>query len=332
MKNVSEINIFAGSSGKVFAERMCSYLGIDLKPSEVVIFAEGNTYVKIGEHVRGKEIFLIQPIALDANNELVELLFWLDAFKRSGAGYVTAVIPYFSYAKGDKKDEPRVSIRARVCAESIELAGADRVIMMDLHAPQIQGFFKKPVDHLASRPLLTEYIKSLQIENGVVVAPDSGFAKSARKFAEHLGLPVAIGDKARKGGHHEDAEVLELIGNVKGKNAIVVDDFSITGGTLADLGKFIKNKGARKVYACLSHMPLSEKGVKRLEESPYELIISTDSIYNKRVIKSDKFRCISVAPLFAEAVSRLHNCSSLNDLFDKVSSKLFSASIHCEDV
>ncbi len=323
---MGKIMIFAGSSGKDFALRMCRYLKLELCATEVIHFSEGNTYVKIGEHVRGEEVYLVQPIGLKANDELVEILFWMDAFKRSGASYVTAVIPYFSYAKGDKKDEPRVSIRARVCAECIELAGADRVITMDLHAPQIQGFFKKPVDHLYARPLLAEFIRSLGIGDSVIVSPDSGFAKDARRFARCLDLPVAIGDKTRK-CHDENAELLEVVGDVSGRNAIIVDDFCISGGTIVELAGLLRKRGAKRILACLSHIPLSEKGVAQIERSEIELVVTTDSIPNARVNGSKKFRIISVAPLFAEAVRRMQERQSVSALFESVSPEIFRAAL-----
>jgi len=305
---------------------MCKYLGLKLGLTEVINFSDGNTYVKIGEHVRGKEIYLVQPIGQNANNEFVELLFWMDAFKRSGANYVTAVVPYFSYAKGDKKDEPRVSIRARVCAECMELAGADRVITMDLHAAQIQGFFKKPVDHLYARPLLSEYLKTIISKNSVVVSPDAGYAKMARKYAELLELPVAIGDKIRR-GHDENAEMLELIGDVSGKDAIIIDDFSISGGTVVNLSQLLKKRGAKKIIACFSHLPLSEKGVESIEKSEIDLVISTDSVNNYRVKKLKKVKIISVAPLFAEAVKRMQMRESISELFDGVSEEILKAAM-----
>ncbi len=322
----SEINIFAGSSGKVFAGRMCKYLGVPMGKTETIIFSEGNTYVKIGDHVRGKEVYLVQPIGQDANNDFVELLFWMDAFKRSGTSYVTAIIPYFSYAKGDKKDEPRVSIRARVCAECIELAGADRVIIMDLHSAQIQGFFKIPVDHLFALPIFIRYLKKIISKNSVVVSPDAGFAKSARKFAAKLELPVAIGDKARF-GHDEKAEMLELIGDVAGKDAIILDDFSISGRTIVNLSKLLKKRGANKIIACLSHLPLSNKGIKAIEQSEISLVISTDSLDNRRIQNSDKFKIISVAPLFAECVRRMQLRESISELFEEISDEMFQASL-----
>ncbi len=322
----SELNIFAGSAGKTFTRKMCNYLGVVQGQTEVITFSEGNTYVKIGEHVRGKDIYLVQPIGQDANNDFVELLFWMDAFKRSGANYVTAVVPYFSYAKGDKKDESRVSIRARVCAECIELAGADRVMTMDLHAAQIQGFFKKPVDHLFFRPVLSEYLKTIISENSVVVSPDAGYTKMARKYAEILKLPVAIGDKIRR-GHDENAEMLELIGNVSGKDAIIIDDFSISGGTVVSLAQLLKKRGAKKIITCFSHLPLSAKGVESIENSDIDLVIATDSVDNYRLKKLTRLKIISVAPLFAEAVRRMHRKESISALFDDVSEEILKAAI-----
>ncbi len=321
-----EVKIFAGSSGKVFAERMCKYLGVELGQSDVFTFSDGNIFVRAGETVRDKDVFLVQPIGLSPNNDFVELLFWMDAFKRASANSVTAIIPYFSYAKGDKKDEPRVSIRARVCAESIELAGADRIVTMDLHSPQIQGFFKKPVDHLYALPVLCEYIKRLALEDLVVVAPDAGFAKQAHKFAANLGTSVAIGDKMRP-DHHENAEILGLIGDVQGKNALIVDDFSISGGTLINLAKALKERGANRIYACLTHLMLTVAGVSKLEQSPIELLIGTDSVANPNIAASAKIKLISVAPLFAEAVQCIHAHESMSPLFMKVPEEVIKNSL-----
>ncbi|MCJ7842756.1 ribose-phosphate pyrophosphokinase [Lederbergia sp. NSJ-179] len=310
----TDIKIFGGSSGKSFAQKMCDYIGIEIGKSEVLTFSDGNIFVKINETVRDHDVYLVQPIGLKPNDEFTEILFWMDAFKRASANSVTAIIPYFGYSKGDKKDEPRVSIRARVCAECMELAGADRILTMDLHSPQIQGFFKKPVDHLFALPILCDYVQNMKIEDLVVVSPDVGFAKVARNFATTLQVPVAIGDKMRK-SHDEKAKVLEIIGDVKGKNALIVDDFSISGGTLVDLAKGLKERGANKIYAALSHLMLSKAAVEKLENSPIELVIGTDSVENKATL-SKKIRTISVAPLFAEAVVRIHNRESISSLFD----------------
>lgn len=318
-----DIKIFAGSTGVSFAKKMCKYLGADMGESEVIHFSDGNIFIRIKETVRDKDVYLIQPIGLDPNNELVEILFWMDAFKRASANSVTAIIPYFGYAKGDKKDEPRVSIRARVCADCIENAGADRVITMDLHAPQIQGFFKIPTDHLFSLPILCEYVKTIPdfMENMVVVSPDAGFAKTARKYADYIGSPVAIGDKTRT-GHDENAQILELIGDVKGKNCMIVDDFSISGGTLIDIANVVQARGAKRIIAVLAHNMLREKGVARIDDSPIEMLISTDTVENPFLLASPKMVTISVAPLFAEAVLRIHERVTVSPLFKHVPQKV----------
>lgn len=326
---VEKYMVFAGSSGKPFAEKLCSYLSIPLSPSQVIHFTEGNTYVKVEETVRGKDVFLVQSIGLNANNEFTEILFWIDAFKRASANSVTLIMPYFSYAKGDKKDEPRVSIRGRVCAECIELAGADRVISMDLHSPQVQGFFKIKMDHLMALPLLCEAARNLGLENTVVVSPDAGFAKEARMFGEYLNLPVAIGVK-RRDGHDEKARVLEIIGDVEGMNALIVDDFSISGGTLVSLAGELKKRGAKRIVVLLSHVLLDEKGLKALEESAIETLISTDSVNNSLVDKHPMVQLISVAPLFAEALVRIEENRSVSSLFTQVPEKVLKHSIHPE--
>lgn len=318
----SDIKIFAGSSGIPFAKKMCKYLGSELGDSEVITFSDGNIFIRIKETVRNKDVYVVQPIGMNPNNEFVEILFWMDALKRASANSVTAVIPYFSYAKGDKKDEPRVSIRARVCAECIELAGADRAVVMDLHAAQVQGFFKKPVDHLLSLPIMCEYVKGLDFMDDIcVVSPDAGFAKTARRYADYLHCSVAIGDKTRY-GHDENAHVLSIIGDVKGRNCMIVDDFTVSGGTLVDMAHALKERGAKRIIACLSHVVLREKGMRAIEESPIEMLIGTDSVQNPYLAKSTKFVTVSVAPLFAEAVLRIHEKESVSPLFSKVPKKV----------
>lgn len=326
MADKNGIKIFAGSSGGQFVENICKYLNIKPGESEVINFTEGNIMVRSKETVRDKDVYLVQSIGLEPNNEFTEILFWMDAFKRASAQSVTAIIPFFSYAQGDKKDEPRVSIRARVCAESIELAGADRVITMDLHSPQIQGFFKKPVDHLYAMPILCEYFKNnYDLSNSVVVSPDAGFAKEARRYAAYLKRPVAIGDKRRQ-YHDENAEILEIIGDVEGKDALIFDDFSISGGTLVDLAKGLKERGAERIFAGLSHILLNDKGVNRIENSPIEKIVSTDSVNNIMVTDSDKIKLVSVAPLFAETIYRVHNGASVSSLFEGVPEEVLKSS------
>src|SRR6266498_5972495 len=223
--------IFAGSASPRLTAAICRELGVEVGANEVIRFSEGTLFVRVLENVRGRSVYLVQSTVFPTNANFMELLFWIDAFSRASADSVTVILPYFSYAKGDKKDEPRVSIRARVCADAIEVAGADRVVTLDLHAPQIQGFFRVPVDDLYALPVLSEAIVRKQLPDLVVVSPDTGFAKQARKYASFLGTSIAIADKQRK-AHDERAEVLEIIGQVQGKTALLVDDFTISVGHL----------------------------------------------------------------------------------------------------
>ena len=324
MFETANISIFAGSGGRIFAERMCAYMGKPLGSSEVITFSEGNTFVRINETVRDRDVFLVQPIGMHSNDEFVEILFWMDAFKRSSALSCTLIMPYFGYGKGDKKDEPRVSIRARVCAECMELAGADRFVTMDLHAPQLQGFWKRPVDHLFAMPMLTEVIKRVGTENTVIVSPDAGFAKQARKFADALNLPIAIGDKSRV-DHHENAQILEVIGDVKDKNCLIVDDFTISGGTLVNLAESLKVRGARDIVAMLSHNIISAEGVNKINASPISMVYSTDTVENPNIIGQQKFRTVSVAPMFAETIMRYYNYQSVNAMFSQLPERVVSA-------
>ena len=316
------IKIFAGRTGRPFAQRMCDYLGAQMGDATTIMFDEGNIFVRINESIRDKDVYIVQPIGREPNDEFTELLFWIDAFKRSSANSVTAIIPYFSYAKGDKKDEPRVSIRARVCADCIEVAGVDRVIFMDLHAAQIQGFFKKPVDHLLAQPLLTEYVRRAGIvdEDLVVVSPDAGSAKRARDFAKILGCPVAIGDKTRS-DHSENAKILEVIGDVENKNCLVVDDFSISGGTMIDVARGLKEKGAKRIFGALSHNCMNEKALNRFDDSPYEFVVTTDTVECPEARKHPKIKIISAAPMFAQAVKIIHDKAPMSTLFDQRISK-----------
>lgn len=316
-----DMRIFCGSSSVDFVNKICNYLKIEKGDSDVLTFSEGNTFVRINEPVRGKDVYLVQTIGLRPNDEFVEILFWLDAFKRASANSVTAIIPYFSYAKGDKKDEPRVSIRARVCAECIELAGADRIITMDLHSPQIQGFFKKPVDHMQAMLLMCEQIRLLNLENYVVVSPDAGYAKQAREYSKRLGVDTVIADKARA-SHNEKADILDVIGDVKGKNAVIVDDFIISGGTLIDLSHKLKNLGAQKIIACTSHILSSEMSVKQLDSSEISMLITTDTVNNPNIKLSGKIKVVSAAPLFAEAILHIHNNMSISPLFTSLPEKV----------
>lgn len=314
----SMIRIFAGSSGGAFARRICDRLDAEPGDAEVITFSEGNLFVRVLETVRDKDVYLVQPIGLKPNDEFTEILFWMDAFRRASAASITAIIPYYGYAKGDKKDEPRVSIRGRVCAECIELAGADRVVTMDLHSPQVQGFFKIPVDHLYAAPILAAYVRRhIDTGNLVVVAPDAGFAKEARAFAGRLGRPTVICDKARN-GHDEHARIMEIIGDVGGRDCLIIDDFTISGGTLVEVARGLRERGACRINACVSHILLNEKGVEELRKSPIERIISTDSVPNRAVAGCERVAVVSAAPLFAETIRRVHMRESVSPLFEEV--------------
>ena len=281
---------------------------------EVLRFSEGTLFVRVLENVRGRSVYVVQSTVFPTNANFMELLFWIDAFSRASADSITVVMPYFSYAKGDKKDEPRVSIRARVCADAIEAAGADRVVTLDLHAPQIQGFFRIPVDDLYAIPYLCDAIQRMNLAEPVVVAPDAGFAKRARRYAHRLDAPLAIADKVRK-GHDETAELVEIIGDVHGRDAVIVDDFTISAGTLAEAAGELVERGARSVTAVVTHGVFAGGSMERLDESPIGRLIVTDSIETQPVRLSDRVSVVSVAPLFAEAIGRIHRRESVSVLF-----------------
>jgi ribose-phosphate pyrophosphokinase len=306
--------LLAGSASRKLGQAIADYLDCPLGASETMRFSEGNLFVRVLENVRGRDVFMVQGTAFPANDNFMELLFWIDALKRASAASVTAVIPYFSYAKGDKKDEPRVSIRARVCADAIEAAGADRIVTLDLHAPQVQGFFKVPVDDLYALPVLCDAIAAKRLEDLVVVAPDAGYAKKARAWADRLQAPTAIADK-RRVDHSETAEIMELIGSVDGRTALIVDDFTITAGTLVDAARVLTERGAKSVYAAVSHGLLAGDANRRLDDSPIERLFMTDSVETQPSPHSPKVETVSVAPLFGEAIRRIFRRESISDLF-----------------
>ena len=306
--------VFAGSASPKLTDAICRELGVDRGRGEVLRFSEGTLFVRVLENVRGRSVYVVQSTVFPTNANFMELLFWTDAFRRASADSVTVVMPYFSYAKGDKKDEPRVSIRARVCADAIEAAGADRVVTLDLHAPQIQGFFRIPVDDLYALPHLCAAIGRLNLTDPVVVAPDAGFAKRARRFAHRLDAPLAIADKVRK-GHDETAELVEIIGEVSGRDAVVVDDFTISAGTLVEAAQELVARGARSVTAVVTHGVFAERSMERLDASSIGRLIMTDSIETQPVELSEKVTVVCVAPLFAEAIRRIHERESISVLF-----------------
>jgi len=309
-----DILILGGSGSPALTQKICDCLHVCPASRELIRFSEGTLFVRVKENVRGRRVYIVQSTVFPTNDNFMELLFWIDALKRASAESVTVVMPYFSYAKGDKKDEPRVSIRARVCADAIEAAGAARVITLDLHAPQIQGFFRIPVDDLYALPVLGAAVARKELPDLVVVAPDTGYAKQARKYASLLGTSIVIADKQRV-AHDERAHVLEIIGDVRGKTALIVDDFTISVGTLADAAEKLVERGAKAVYAAVSHGVFSKGSMQRLDESPIERLLVTDSIETQPVTLSSKIETVSVAPLFAEAIRRIHNRESISVLF-----------------
>jgi ribose-phosphate pyrophosphokinase len=309
-----ELKIFAGLASRNLGAAICAHVGTPLAKSETKIFSEGNVFVRVLENVRGRDVYVVQGTDYPVNDNFVELLFWIDALKRASAAQVTAVIPFFSYAKGDKKDEPRVSIRARVCADAVEAAGADRVLTMDLHSPQIQGFFTKPVDHLLAMPVLVDYFKKKRIPDLVVASPDVGFTKSASRFADMLDAPVVIGNKNRR-GHDERAELLSIIGNVRDRNVLIVDDFTISGGTLIEMAKTCKEHGAKDIYAGVSHGVLTKGSSARIGASPIKEMVMTDTIGYRYEPLPPNIKVVSVAPLFAEAILSIHRRESVSRLF-----------------
>jgi ribose-phosphate pyrophosphokinase len=310
---MEELLVFGGSGSRRLTAAICRHLGVEPGKGEVIRFSDGNLFVKANQNVRGRHVYVVQSTVFPANDNFMELLFWIDAFKRASAASVTVLMPYFSYAKADKKDEPRVSIRARVCAQAIEAAGAARVVTMDLHTPQIQGFFTLPVDDLYALPLLAEAIG--HAEDLVVVSPDVGFAKQARKYATRLGAPLAIADKERV-DHSEAARVIDLIGEVEGRDAVIVDDFTITAGTLVEVAEAVIDRGARSVRAAVTHGVFTGKSMHRLDASPISRLYVTDTVENQPVALSDKVQTVSVAPLFAEAIGRIHRRESISVLFE----------------
>ena len=309
-----DLAVLAGSANPQLSAAIAEKLGARLVPSEAHVFSEGNVFVRILENVRGRDAFIIQGVQHPVNDNFVELLFWIDALKRASAQQVTAVIPFFSYAKGDKKDEPRVSIRARVCADALEAAGADRVLTMDLHSPQIQGFFGVPVDHLYARSVLCDHIRSLNIPDLIVCSPDAGFAKDAASYADLLDCPVVIGIKQRR-DHTETAEVLEVIGEVDGKNVVMVDDFAISGGSLIGMAELLKQRGAKDIYAAVSHGVLPQGAAPRIGESQITKMFMTDTIESSFDPLPANIEIVSVADLFAQAIRSIHDRTSVSMLF-----------------
>jgi len=313
----SRLKIFSGNANIKLANEVAKYAGIPLSDAEVFKFSNDNTFVKINENVRGADTFIIQPTCFPVNDSLMELLIMIDALKRASAQRINCVIPYFGYARTDKKDQPRVPITAKLIADILTTAGANRIVAMDLHSSQIQGFFNIPVDHLSALPIFTRYFKAhLDLIEAVVVSPDTGGTDRARSLAKKLRCGIAIGDKRRTGNDNKSV-VLNIIGDVKGKTAIIFDDIIDTGGSLTKIAKVLIEHGAKKIFAACSHGILSGEAVKNLENSPIEKLFITNSIplSDKDKVNYKKIVQLSIAELLAIAIKKIHTEESLSILF-----------------
>ncbi|MCL4428656.1 MAG: ribose-phosphate pyrophosphokinase [Deltaproteobacteria bacterium] len=312
----NKLKLFTGNSNKELAEKMADYLGISLGDAEVYNFSDGETFININENVRGCDIFLTQSTSNPVDKNLMELLIMIDAMKRASANRITAVVPYYGYARQDRKTASRVPITAKLVADIITTAGADRVLSMDLHAGQIQGFFNIPVDHLYAAPVLLEYIKEKNYNPAdiVVVSPDAGAVERSRSFAKHLGANLAIIDKRRIKANI--AEIMNVIGDVKNKIAIMLDDMIDTAGTITQGAVALSNNGASEVIAMATHGVLSGSAMSKIDNSPIKELIITDTINPKnRQGLSSKIKILSVANILGEAVKRIHDEDSVSSLF-----------------
>lgn len=313
---MSEVCVLSGNANKELAEKICSILNIPLADVLCGRFSEGEIRVQILSNVRGKDVFVVQSTCSPTNDNLMELLILIDAARRASAKRVTAVIPFYGYARQDRKDQPRVPITAKLVANLITSAGADRVLCMDLHASQIQGFFDIPVDHLYAINVLCEHFEKMNMKNIVVVSPDVGGIRMARAYAKRLGAGLAIIDKRRMSP--EETEVMNILGKVKGRNAVLVDDIVATGGSLTEAIEALKEAGVDKVFAAVSHGVLSGPAIDRMAEcKALEELVITDSIpLSTKGRKISKIHQLTVAPLLAEAIKRIHNEQSISCLFD----------------
>lgn len=312
-----EIKLFAGNANKKLTEDISRQIKVPVSKSNIRKFADGELKIKIEENIRGRDVFIIQSTPSPAEN-ILELLLFLDAAKRASADRITAVIPYFGYARQDRKDEPRVPISAKLIANLLANSGATRVLTIDLHAEQIQGFFDIPVDHLYATPVFVDYYKLHSLDNYVIVSPDAGRANRVRAFARRLkeGLPIAIVDKRRTGPNQ--SLVLNVIGDVKGKTALIYDDMLDTGGTIVEGARAIAEQGAKEVFACIVHPLFSGNASQRIVESCIKELVITDTIVLASEKKNDKLKILSVAGLLGEAILRIHNDESISSLFKEV--------------
>jgi len=307
--------VFSGAANLALAQEICSILNVTLGACETARFSDGETRVKINRNVRGADVYIVQPTCMPVNEHLVELLFLMDACRRASAERINAVIPYYGYGRQDRKEEGRVSLSAKLVANLITVAGADRVITVDLHAGQIQGFFDIPVDHLLAQPILIDYIKKhIGIDNGVVVSADVGRVKRARNFAERLGMPLGIVDKRRPAANV--SEVVHIVGDVAGRTVFIFDDMIDTAGTICNAATAVVEHGATRVFACCTHAVLSGNARERLAEAPIEKIVVTNTIPQNDPGPLKNLVVCSVAPMIAEAISRVHTHRSVSEMFN----------------
>ena len=312
---MDELKVFSGSAHPALARSVCDYLGIPLGEAEVFEFSNENIFVRILENVRQRDVYVIQPVCSPVNTNLVELLIMLDAFRRASAGRITAVVPYYGYGRTDKKDQPRVPITARLIADLITTAGANRLLTVDLHAPQIQGFFTIPVDELTALFILSDYFEERNLDNLVVVATDIGITKRARDLAEKLNTPLAIIEK-RRVGNIDDTETLNVIGEVEGMRALTVDDEIDTAGSLVGVVDTLLKHGVTEVCACCTHPVFSGQAFQRIANSPVKEVVVTDTIPVNSDKKLDKITVLSMASLIGEAIHRIHTGLSIGAMFE----------------
>ena len=311
---MDNLSVFSGNANRKLAIDICRHLRMPLGDADVFQFSNENIFVKINENVRGNDVFVIQPFSSPVNRSIMELLIMLDALKRASASRITAVIPYYAYGRTDKKDQPRVPITARLIADCITVAGAHRVLTMDMHAGQIQGFFNIPVDELTAQITQTRYFTGKNLENFTVVAADEGFAKKARQLADRLNAPLAIVEKRRL-GNNGTTEAMGIIGNVSGRDALIVDDEIDTAGSLTQAVRVVHEQGAREIYCCATHGVFSGPAIERLRKALIKEIVVTDSIPLPDQKRLPNMTTLSVAELFAGAISRIHDGRSVTELF-----------------
>ncbi len=307
------MKVFSGTSNPPLAEAICRYIGMELGQSTIRAFPDGETFVKIEENVRGEDVFVVQSTSPPTNHHLMEMFIMIDALRRASAARITTVLPFYGYARQDRKDQPRVPITAKLIANLLVAAGANRILTMDLHAQQIQGFFDIPVDHLYAAPVMYEYLKKKKLGDLVVVSPDVGGLKMAYAYSQVLEAELAIVAKRRKSA--TEVESMAVIGDIKGKNILLVDDLTETAGTLTEAAGLLKRKGAKRILACVSHAVLNEVGVERLRKSTIDELVTTDTVL-RPAISGVKITSLSVAGLLGEAIKRIHSNSSVTSLFE----------------